>query len=172
MGEELLLKPSPNKNQRLVVINTIYRVKYSKHSYSLPCLFSKFSLTKYYNILGYITYFRYDKKDTSRLTLFGMQLITAMSPPGGGRNPVTSRFLRHFNIIGITSFSDETMTKIFGSIITHSFRVSLFYVASDGSCFVIAGYCTLQDNKATFYFDSLIVSRLFRVPILSRKMKF
>ena len=69
--------------------------------------------------------FRYDKKDTSRLTLLGLQLICAMGPPGGGRNPVTSRFLRHFNIMTITKFSDDTMVKIFGSIISHCFRVCL-----------------------------------------------
>lgn len=68
----------------------------------------------------------YDKKDTSRLTLLGLQLISAMGPPGGGRNPVTSRFLRHFNIMTITKFSDETMVKIFGSIVTHCFRESGF----------------------------------------------
>jgi len=47
-----------------------------------------------------------------------------MGPPGGGKNPVTSRFLRHFNLISITKFSDESMTKIFGSIVNHYFRVS------------------------------------------------
>ena len=48
-----------------------------------------------------------------------------MGPPGGGKNPVTSRFLRHFNLISITKFSDESMTKIFGSIVNHYFKVVL-----------------------------------------------
>ena len=67
---------------------------------------------------------RYDKKDTTRITLTDIQLLCAMGPPGGGKNPVTSRFLRHFNLISITKFSDESMTKIFGSIVNHYFKVN------------------------------------------------
>ena len=40
-----------------------------------------------------------------------------MGPPGGGRNDISKRFLRHFNVIGIDEFSDETMKSIFGNII-------------------------------------------------------
>lgn len=78
----------------------------------------------------------YDKKDNSRLELadvvcfhfsvkymyifysvpFLQNLVCAMGPPGGGRNSITNRFTRHFNLISIESFDDSTMTKIFSSM--------------------------------------------------------
>ena len=39
-----------------------------------------------------------------------------MGPPGGGRNDITGRLTRHLNVIGIESFDDLTMNKIFTSI--------------------------------------------------------
>ena len=66
---------------------------------------------------------RYDKKDTTKFQLVDLQMIGAMGPPGGGRNPITPRFLRHFNIIGINEFSDETMSRIFSNIVTFKLKV-------------------------------------------------
>lgn len=43
--------------------------------------------------------------------------IGVLQPPGGGSNNVTTRLTRHMNIIGIDSFSQETMSKIFTQII-------------------------------------------------------
>lgn len=65
--------------------------------------------------------FLYDRKDTSRIDLVDMQLVSAMGPPGGGRNEITPRFLRWFNVIGIDSFDESQMSKIFGKIISWHF---------------------------------------------------
>ncbi|XP_030279356.1 dynein heavy chain 12, axonemal [Sparus aurata] len=68
----------------------------------------------------------YDLKDTSKITLVDLQLISAMGPPGGGRNAVTSRFLRHFNIFSINAFSDDTMVRIFSSVVAFYLRNNEF----------------------------------------------
>lgn len=39
-----------------------------------------------------------------------------MGPPGGGRNDISSRFIRHLNVVGVDEFDDATMTRIFTSI--------------------------------------------------------
>ncbi|RVE70747.1 hypothetical protein OJAV_G00066880 [Oryzias javanicus] len=68
----------------------------------------------------------YDLKDTSKISLVDVQFIAAMGPPGGGRNAVTSRFLRHLNVISINPFSDDTMVHIFSSIVSFSMKKNLF----------------------------------------------
>ncbi|XP_071332600.1 dynein axonemal heavy chain 12 [Trachinotus anak] len=68
----------------------------------------------------------YDLKDTSKITLVDLQLVSAMGPPGGGRNAVTSRFLRHFNIFSINPFSDDTMVHIFSSVVSFYLKNNQF----------------------------------------------
>ena len=53
-------------------------------------------------------------------------LIAAIAPPGGGRNDITSRFARHFNILSIESFDDGIMRTIFLPVMQWHFQKSAF----------------------------------------------
>ena len=64
----------------------------------------------------------YDLKETTRIELIDLILLTAMAPPGAGKNEVTSRFQRHFNVVSILPFSDETLTRIFSTLVATFMR--------------------------------------------------
>lgn len=49
--------------------------------------------------------------------LQNIQFITAMGPPGGGRNSVTNRYLRHFSVISMTAFDNDTLSTIFSALV-------------------------------------------------------
>lgn len=59
-----------------------------------------------YLILGW-----YDRKNIGDFrTIIDVNFAAAMGPPGGGRNPVTARLLRHFHYI--TFLEMETDSKV------------------------------------------------------------
>ena len=48
--------------------------------------------------------------------------MAAMGPPGGGRNDITTRLTRHTNVLGVNEFDDNTMTRIFSTIMDAHFQ--------------------------------------------------
>lgn len=46
-----------------------------------------------------------------------MNFAAAMGPPGGGRNPVTARLLRHFHYLAFIEMEEDSKLKIFGTIL-------------------------------------------------------
>lgn len=78
-----------------------------------------------------------------------------MGPPGGGRNAITPRFLRHFNICSINAFSDNTMVHIFSNIVAFHLKNNEFppEYFTVGNQIVTA---TMEVSK-TAYFSPLII---------------
>ncbi|KAA3677673.1 dynein heavy chain, axonemal, partial [Paragonimus westermani] len=63
----------------------------------------------------------YDRKDNTKQILADVRFMAAMGPPGGGRNDITSRLTRHLNILGVNEFDDNTMSRIFTTIVDAHF---------------------------------------------------
>ncbi|XP_018600098.2 dynein heavy chain 1, axonemal isoform X2 [Scleropages formosus] len=60
----------------------------------------------------------YDRKQIGTFkNLVDINFACAMGPPGGGRNPVTQRFTRHFNFLSFTEMEDVSKKKIFSTIL-------------------------------------------------------
>jgi dynein heavy chain len=60
----------------------------------------------------------YDRsKDLNLKLLKDLQYIGAMGPPGGGRNPVDTRFVALFNVFNLTPPTHQVLSNIYSSII-------------------------------------------------------
>ena len=60
----------------------------------------------------------YDRKVVGAFKhLEDMNFISAMEPPGGGRNTVTPRLLRHYNFLAFTELEDASKATIFCAIL-------------------------------------------------------
>ncbi|XP_067287631.1 dynein axonemal heavy chain 1 isoform X1 [Pseudorasbora parva] len=60
----------------------------------------------------------YDRKQIGTFkNLVDINFACAMGPPGGGRNPITQRFTRHFNFLSFTEMEDTSKRKIFSTIL-------------------------------------------------------
>ena len=68
----------------------------------------------------------YDLKDKSWKNIVDTSLIAAMGPPGGGRSNITPRLLRHFNLFCFAEFDDNTLKRIFSTIVQWHFNGSSF----------------------------------------------
>ena len=58
----------------------------------------------------------YDRKELTFRKIVDVKFCAAMGPPGGGRNHVTNRYLRHYSLVCISAFDDAAMSKIFGAL--------------------------------------------------------
>jgi dynein heavy chain len=101
----------------------------------------------------------YDRTDSSPMHLVDVQLMAAMGPPGGGRNPITPRFLRHFNTITINEFNDDSMLSIFNRIMFWHLDAKGFDKDFDP--------CVDQIVSATMFIYKQAISNLLPTPAKS-----
>ena len=59
----------------------------------------------------------YDRKENEFRRLVDIQFCAAMGPPGGGRTRITQRYVRHFNVINFVNFSDDSLARVFSTIL-------------------------------------------------------
>jgi len=59
----------------------------------------------------------FDRKTRRFKYTVDIGFVGAMGPPGGGRQIVTNRFLRHFNFIGFTPMEDASLVTLFSTIL-------------------------------------------------------
>jgi dynein heavy chain len=60
------------------------------------------------------------------MELSNYTVLCAMIPPGGGRQNISNRFSRHFNLLSIESFDDDLIRSIFQPIMNWYFNTSGF----------------------------------------------
>lgn len=51
----------------------------------------------------------------------GVRFMGAMGPPGNGRNSISSRYIRHFNVLYIEPYSNDSLKFIFSTIMDWMF---------------------------------------------------
>ncbi|RHY32869.1 hypothetical protein DYB32_002144 [Aphanomyces invadans] len=68
----------------------------------------------------------YDLKEMTWQKIIDTIVVTAMGPPGGGRNTISPRFQRHFNVLCFSEFDDVTLVRIFSTIVLWYFQSGPF----------------------------------------------
>ena len=66
--------------------------------------------------MDYKGWYDIDDPERSFRKLTNVRFVGAMGPPTGGRNSISSRYIRHFNVIYIEPYEDDSLKFIFSTI--------------------------------------------------------
>ena len=62
-------------------------------------------------------WYEYNREGKPFRRLIDVIFVAAMGPPGGGRSAINPRFQRHFNVVTYTEMDNETIKRIFQTIL-------------------------------------------------------
>ncbi|CAN0524083.1 unnamed protein product, partial [Ectocarpus sp. 8 AP-2014] len=92
----------------------------------------------------------YDRKENTFRQLVDVQFVAAMGPPGGGRTSITQRYVRHFNLLNFVPFSNESLQRVFGTILEwflqRGFNSAVKQIAANMVAATLDIYNTIADN--------------------------
>ena len=112
--------------------------------------------------------------------LLDVIFVCACGPPGGGRNHVTARFYRHFNIINYVAMSDESLCLIFSTILSNFLSTFDSSVSAEVTGIVkatVSVYNTILTDlrptpaKPHYTFNMRDISKVFQGLLMCEKKK-
>ena len=68
----------------------------------------------------------FDRKENTFKHIIDAKFVACMGPPGGGRTNITPRMMRHLSLISLADFDDDTLLRIFSSILQWFFAKNKF----------------------------------------------
>ncbi|CAL1134249.1 unnamed protein product [Cladocopium goreaui] len=103
--------PPPNKKMLVFIddLNMPFKEEYGAQP-PIEILRQMFILTP----MGYGWY---DRKGWEFRQLIDIHMLAAMCPPGGGKNDITDRYSRWFNLLFVTPFDEESLSRIFVTVV-------------------------------------------------------
>jgi dynein heavy chain, axonemal len=122
----------------------------------------------------------YDRKALEMRKIIDVIFVCACGPPGGGRNHVTARFYRHFNIINYVDMSDDSLFMIFSTILTNFLSNFDSSVQAEAEGLVrasVAVYNTILDElrptpaKPHYTFNMRDISKTFQGLLMCDKRR-
>uniref|UniRef100_A0A8C5QQJ6 Dynein axonemal heavy chain 1 n=1 Tax=Leptobrachium leishanense TaxID=445787 RepID=A0A8C5QQJ6_9ANUR len=106
----------------------------------------------------------YDRKQIGVFRkLVDINFLCAMGPPGGGRNPVSTRLTRHFNFLSFTEMADGSKSRIFSTILGSWIGESTYWLTGAPAVQNLTG----QLVDATIKMYNTITSQLLPTPAKS-----
>jgi dynein heavy chain len=124
----------------------------------------------------------FDRKSLVFRNIIDFSFVCACGPPGGGRNHITARFVRHFNQIAYTPMQDESMERIFLTILdgflqTNGFMPEVQAMSKGMVSATISIYNTILDElrptpaKCHYTYNLRDVAKVFQGCLMMSKSK-